>query len=110
MADGPRRGWMAGVWTVCVALALPALIPAWVAAQDRPRTDPQPGSSPIDIDRAWSAARERDATNIVSIISGAQIPATPTSNVPETLAALPSVSVERVLGEGRYVRVRGLQP
>jgi TonB-dependent receptor len=133
MTHESRRGRMADVWMAglaCLAIAMPGLMPAPAFAQvppqpraatarqatvapidaaDRTSPAPPPGTS-IVIDRAWSAARERDATNIVSIIAGAQISATPTSNVPENLAALPSVAIERVLGEGRTVRIRGLDP
>jgi TonB-dependent receptor len=135
MADGRRRMagvWMAGIWMVrraaivSIAIAWPALAPAQamatagtgaqvavrpVDAPDRTNASPQPGSgASIEIDRAWSAAHERDATSIVSLIAGAQISAAPKSNVPENVAALPSVALDRVLGEGRYVRIRGLDP
>jgi TonB-dependent receptor len=57
-----------------------------------------------------AAARERDAVIIVSVVAGAQIPSTPASLVPDALAPLVSVSLDRVLGEGRFIRIRGLDP
>jgi TonB-dependent receptor len=57
-----------------------------------------------------AALRQHDAATIVSVIAGAQIPSTPPSMVPDALAPLVSVSLDRVLGEGRFVRIRGLEP
>jgi len=101
-----RRVWMAGVW-MAMAIVTPVLIAGSAWAQT---TAAEPPGTSIPVDRAWGLAHERDATNIVSIIAGAELNPTATANVGESVEPLPSVSVDRVLGEARFARVRGIDP
>ena len=101
----------AGMLTMLLLAARPT------AAQTKPEDAPavltpvlQPCGCLQVTPEGWAAGRERQATNIVSVIAGAQIPSTPASLVPDALAPLVSVSLDRVLGEGRYIRIRGLDP
>jgi len=52
--------------------------------------------------------RQRDAKNIVSVVSADGIGKLPDRNAAEAVQRLPGVSVERDQGEGRFVAVRGL--
>jgi len=91
---------MAGVWMVMLFAS---------AASAQTNTAESPGTSTPD-DRARALARERDAMTIISIVAGAQINQTATSNIGDSVEPLPSVGVDRVLGQVRFARIRGLDP
>jgi hypothetical protein len=91
---------MAGVWMVMLFAS---------AASAQTNATESPGTSTPD-DRARALARERDAMTIISIVAGAQINQTATSNVGDNVEPLPSVGVDRVLGQVRFARIRGLDP
>jgi Carboxypeptidase regulatory-like domain/TonB-dependent Receptor Plug Domain len=54
--------------------------------------------------------RERSADNIVQVLSADVIRSLPNANMADALGRLPSVSLERDEGEGKYVQVRGTEP
>src|SRR5579862_1766318 len=54
--------------------------------------------------------RQRNADNIVSVLSGDEIRALPNANVAEAIARMPGVSTERDEGEGKFVQIRGTEP
>jgi len=54
--------------------------------------------------------RERTADNIVQVLSADVIRSLPNANMADALGRLPSVSIERDEGEGKYVQVRGTEP
>ena len=53
---------------------------------------------------------ERMAANIVQVEPAGVIKSLPNSNVAEAIGRLPSVSLERDEGEGKYVQIRGTEP
>jgi len=55
-------------------------------------------------------AEQKNADNIVSVMSGDEIRSLPNYNVAEALARMPGVTSERDEGEGKFVEVRGLPP
>lgn len=54
--------------------------------------------------------RERIADNIVQVLPDDVIRSLPNANLADALGRLPSVSIERDEGEGKYVQVRGTEP
>jgi hypothetical protein len=54
--------------------------------------------------------RERTADNIVQVLPANVINSLPNTNVADALGRLPSVSLERDEGEGKYVQIRGTEP
>jgi len=54
--------------------------------------------------------RERTADNIVQVLSAEVITSLPNANVADALGRLPSVTLERDEGEGKYVQIRGTEP
>ena len=54
--------------------------------------------------------RERAADNIVQVLPAEVIRSLPNANMADALGRLPSVTIERDEGEGKYVQVRGTEP
>jgi len=54
--------------------------------------------------------RQRAAENIVQILPDEVITSLPNANIADALGRLPSVTLERDEGEGKYVQVRGTEP
>src|SRR5216684_526363 len=54
--------------------------------------------------------RERTADNIVQVLPANVIRSLPNANMADALGRLPSVTIERDEGEGKYVQVRGTEP
>ena len=54
--------------------------------------------------------RERTADNIVQVVTAEVITSLPNTNIADAVGRLPSVSVERDEGEGKYVQIRGTEP
>ena len=54
--------------------------------------------------------RQRSADNIVQVLSADVIRSLPNANMADALGRLPSVTIERDEGEGKYVQVRGTEP
>ena len=54
--------------------------------------------------------RARTADNIVQVLSAEVITSLPNANVADALGRLPSVTLERDEGEGKYVQIRGTEP
>jgi TonB-dependent receptor len=54
--------------------------------------------------------RERTADNIVQVLSAEVITSLPNTNIADAVGRLPSVSLERDEGEGKYVQIRGTEP
>jgi len=53
---------------------------------------------------------ERTADNIVQVLASEVIRSLPNANMADALGRLPSVTLERDEGEGKYVQVRGTEP
>jgi TonB-dependent receptor len=53
---------------------------------------------------------ERNADNLVQVMPEEVIRSLPNANLADALGRLPSVTLERDEGEGKYVQVRGLEP
>jgi TonB-dependent receptor len=54
--------------------------------------------------------RARTADNIVQILSAEVITSLPNANIADAVGRLPSVTLERDEGEGKYVQIRGTEP
>src|SRR5438445_3400934 len=54
--------------------------------------------------------RQRNADNVVQVLTSDVIRSLPNANMADALGRLPSVSIERDEGEGKYVQVRGTAP
>jgi TonB-dependent receptor len=54
--------------------------------------------------------RERTADNLVQVLPADVIRSLPNANLADALGRLPSVTLERDEGEGKYVQVRGTEP
>ncbi|HVS86912.1 MAG TPA: TonB-dependent receptor [Candidatus Acidoferrum sp.] len=54
--------------------------------------------------------REQTADNIVQVLPAEVITSLPNTNIADALGRLPSVSLERDEGEGKYVQIRGTEP
>ena len=54
--------------------------------------------------------RERTADNVVQVLTSEVIRSLPNANMADALGRLPSVTIERDEGEGKYVQVRGTEP
>jgi TonB-dependent receptor len=54
--------------------------------------------------------RERSADNVVQVLPADVIRSLPNANMADALGRLPSVTLERDEGEGKYVQVRGTAP
>ncbi|HMI51079.1 MAG TPA: TonB-dependent receptor [Candidatus Saccharimonadales bacterium] len=68
----------------------------------------------VTADRAAGEAeavnRERSADNIVQILPADVIRSLPNANMADAIGRLPSVTLERDEGEGKYVQIRGTEP
>lgn len=53
---------------------------------------------------------ERTADNIIQVLPAEVITSLPNTNIADAVGRLPSVSLERDEGEGKYVQIRGLEP
>jgi hypothetical protein len=53
---------------------------------------------------------QKSSMNIVDVLPAEVITSLPNKNIAEAIGRLPSVSLERDEGEGKYVQVRGLEP
>jgi TonB-dependent receptor len=54
--------------------------------------------------------KQRNADNIVTVISGDEIRSLPNANAAEAIARIPGVSTERDEGEGKFIQIRGTEP
>ncbi len=54
--------------------------------------------------------RERTAPNILQVLPSEVITSLPNANVADAIGRLPSVTLERDEGEGKYVQIRGTEP
>jgi TonB-dependent receptor len=54
--------------------------------------------------------RERESDNILQVLPVEVITSLPNTNIADALGRLPSVTLERDEGEGKYVQIRGTQP
>ncbi len=59
---------------------------------------------------AGALQEQKQADNIMTVMSGDQIRGLPNYNAAEALARLPGVTAERDEGEGKYVEIRGTPP
>jgi len=54
--------------------------------------------------------RERTSDNILQVVPVEVITSLPNTNIADALGRMPSVTLERDEGEGKYVQIRGLEP
>src|SRR5258708_6949253 len=54
--------------------------------------------------------RERTADNILQVLPAEVITSLPNTNIADAIGRLPSVSLERDEGEGKYIQIRGTEP
>jgi TonB-dependent receptor len=60
--------------------------------------------------QASALNRQKTAPNITNVVSADQIGSFPDPNAAETTQRIPGVSIQRDMGEGRYVIIRGTEP
>lgn len=60
--------------------------------------------------QASAINRQKNAKNIMSIVSADTITQSPDQNAAEALQRLPGISIQRDQGEGRFVAIRGIDP
>jgi TonB-dependent receptor len=60
--------------------------------------------------QAGALQEQKDADNILTVMSGDEMRQLPNYNVAEALARMPGVTSERDEGEGKFVEIRGLPP
>src|SRR5205823_9193061 len=53
---------------------------------------------------------ERTADNVLQVLPAEVITSLPNANVADAIGRLPSVTLERDEGEGKYVQIRGTEP
>lgn len=90
------------------------------AASAPPRAAPAP-EAPVDLEAVTITAafvagiedsllQKRRADSIVDAVSAGRIGELPAANLAEALQRVPGVAIEREVGEGQFVSVRGLGP
>lgn len=67
-------------------------------------------SAPRATGEAEALNTERTAPNVVQVLPAEVIRSLPNANMADALGRLPSVTLERDEGEGKYVQVRGTEP
>ena len=65
--------------------------------------------SPLLVGQAKALNRQKNLTNITSIVSADQMGRFPDKNAAEATQRIPGVSLNRDMGEGRYVIIRGTE-
>jgi TonB-dependent receptor len=59
---------------------------------------------------AEAVNRERTADNILQVMTSEVITSLPNANIADAVGRLPSVTLERDEGEGKYIQIRSLEP
>ena len=59
---------------------------------------------------AEAVNRERESDNILQVLPVDVITSLPNTNIADAVGRLPSVTLERDEGEGKYIQIRGAQP
>jgi TonB-dependent receptor len=76
--------------------------------------EPQSTKILVTAERASGEAeevnRQRSADNVVQVLTSDVIRSLPNANMADALGRLPSVTIERDEGEGKYVQIRGTEP
>jgi TonB-dependent receptor len=80
------------------------LRPQVTASEEITVTDSRPSGE------AQALSRRQSAQNIVDVLPSEIITSLPNTNIADAVGRLPSVSLERDEGEGKYVQVRGTEP
>ncbi|QBG36114.1 TonB-dependent receptor [Litorilituus sediminis] len=60
--------------------------------------------------QAGAINRQKNADNLMSVVSADTIGQSPDQNAAEALQRLPGISIQRDQGEGRFVTIRGIDP
>jgi TonB-dependent receptor len=60
--------------------------------------------------KAAALDKQKDADNIVTVLSGDEIRALPNANAAEAAGRIPGVAIERDEGEGKFIQIRGTEP
>lgn len=90
--------------------------PAAAPSRPAPRPEEPVGLDEVTITAAFVAGIEdallqkRRADAIVDVVSAGRIGELPAANLAEALQRVPGVAIEREVGEGQFVSVRGLGP
>ena len=98
------------------SLSIPVTVgPGQVARADATlRIGTQSESMTVRGDRQFGEVEainiERTADNIVQVLPSDVITSLPNTNIADAVGRLPSVSLERDEGEGKYIQIRGTEP
>jgi TonB-dependent receptor len=57
--------------------------------------------------QARALSEQQNAANIINVVASDQIGRFPDASAPEALQRIPGITVERDMGEGRYINIRG---
>ncbi len=63
-----------------------------------------------EVGEAEALNRQRVATNIMQVLPSEVINSLPNVNIADAVGRMPSVSLERDEGEGKYIQIRGTEP
>ncbi len=96
--------------TETVAVAAGQSATADVTLHVRSQTAEVLVSAPRPSAEAGAINIERTADNIVQVLPSEVIRSLPNANMADALGRLPSVTLERDEGEGKYVQIRGTEP
>ena len=96
------------VWSEPRATAVPA--PAPVQPEAPVELDPVVVINRLSERIDESLRRKRDADLILDVVTAGRIGELPAANLAEALQRAPGVAIEREVGEGQFVSVRGLGP
>ena len=66
--------------------------------------------APLLVGQAKALNKQKNAINIINVVSSAQMGQFPDKNAAEAAQRIPGLSLTRDMGEGRYVIVRGTEP
>lgn len=60
--------------------------------------------------QAQALNQQKNASNIINIVASDQMGRFPDASAPEAVQRIPGISVQRDMGEGRYIQIRGGSP
>jgi TonB-dependent receptor len=96
--------------TQAVSVGANPVEPVIVSLQVKSKSEEIIVTAPRPHGEAEAINRTRTADNILQVIPAEVITSLPNANIADALGRLPSVTIERDEGEGKYVQIRGTQP
>ncbi len=97
-------------FTQAVSVGANPVEPIIVSLQVKSKSEEVIVTAPRPHGEAEAINRTRTADNILQVIPADVITSLPNANIADALGRLPSVTLERDEGEGKYVQIRGTEP